>query len=136
MSAPSATKRQGMGNERKDGKGKNMTTNEILKEIHAALVEKAAQRIAIEGKAKVAAEIGNAIIDYGKLWTKGLSNDGKLSGDETEKITGKFDALIDEHVPAYSGSGVGIAWNGLSFFGLGWKGLKHYLAKWFKLDLK
>ena len=113
-----------------------MNTNDILREIHAALVEKAKERIAIEGKAKVAAEIGNAIIDYGKLWTEGLADDGKLSIDECLKIKQRFDGLVCTHVPAYSGSGVGIAWNGLSFLGLGWKGLKHYLAKWFKLDLK
>lgn len=112
-----------------------MTTNEILKEVHAALVEKAAQRIAIEGKAKVAAEIGSAIIDYGKLWTEGLADDGKLSSDEAKKITMKFDSLVDTHVPSYGGTGVNIAWNGLTIFGLGWVGLRKYLAKWFKLNL-
>lgn len=112
-----------------------MNTNEILKEVHAALVEKAKARIAIEGKAKVAAEIGNAIIDYGKLWSKGLADDGVLSDEECEKIKTKFAALADAHIPSYDGTGVKIAWSGLSLFGIGWKGLKHYLAKWFKLDL-
>lgn len=112
-----------------------MNTNEILKEIHGALVEKAKARIAIEGKAKVAAEIGNAVILYGKLWTEGLADDGTLSDEEAAKIKTMFAALADTHIPSYDGTGVKIAWGGLSLFGIGWKGLKHYLAKWFKLDL-
>lgn len=112
-----------------------MDTNDILKQTHAALVKKAKEHIAIEGKAKVAAEIGNAIIDYGKLWTEGLADDGALSTDEANAIQTKFAALVDSHVPSYGGTGVNIAWNGLSLFGIGWIGLRKYLAKWFKLDL-
>jgi len=113
-----------------------MDTNDILVEIHAALVRKAEDRIAIEGKAKVAAEIGNAIIDYGKLWTKGLADDGRLSPGECNAIAEKFNALVKAHVPAYSGSGVKYAWEGLTFFGIGWSGLKAKLRDWFKLDFE
>lgn len=112
-----------------------MTTNDILKEVHGALVKKAQTRIAIEGKAKVAAEIGDAIIEYGKLWTEGLADDGTLSDEEAAKIQTKFAALVDTHIPSCEGTGVNIAWNGLSLFGLGWKGIKAYLVKWFGLAL-
>ena len=47
----------------------------------------------------------------------------------------KFASLIDEHVPAADGMAVRIAWNGISIFGIGWKGLKHYCNKWFGLNL-
>ena len=112
-----------------------MTTNDILVEIHDALVEKAATRIKVDGKAKVAAEIGNAIIEYGKCWTEGLSDDGALSKEEAAAIRAKFNTIVTAHVPSYEGSGVNIAWNGLSLFGLGWKGLKSYLNKWFGLAM-
>lgn len=112
-----------------------MSTNDILITLHDALVAKAQERVAVEGKAKVATEIGNAIIDYGKMWTEGLADDGRLSDDERIAINGKFAALIDAHVPSVDGATVGIAWNGLSFLGLGWKGLKHYCNKWFGLNL-
>lgn len=111
------------------------STNDILKELHDALVEKAQVRVAVEGKAKVATEIGNAIIDYGKMWTEGLSDDGRLSDAERTAIDAKFASLIDAHVPAAEGTAVGIVWNGLTIFGFGWKGLKRYINKWFGLNL-
>lgn len=112
-----------------------MNSNDILKQLHDALVAKAQERIAVEGKAMVATEIGNAIIDYGKMWTEGLSDDGRLSDAECIAIDAKFASLIDAHVPSVSGAAVGVAWNGLSFFGIGWKGLKHFCNKWFGLSL-
>lgn len=112
-----------------------MTTNDILITLHDALVAKAQERIAVEGKMKVATEIGNAIIDYGKMWTEGLSDDGQLSDDERVAINGRFTALVEAYVPSVDGAAVGIAWNGLSFFGFGWKGLKYYCNKWFGLNL-
>lgn len=112
-----------------------MNTNDILKAFHDALVEKAQERVAVEGKAKVATEIGNAIIDYGKMWTEGLSDDGRLSDAERTAIDAKFASLIDAHVPAAEGTAVGIAWKGLTIFGFGWKGLKYYFNKWLGLNL-
>lgn len=112
-----------------------MSTNDILKTLHDALVAKAQGRVAVEGKAKVATEIGNAIIDYGKMWTEGLSDDGRISDAERAAIDDKFASLVDKHVPSVGGAAVGIAWNGLSFFGLGWKGLKTCCNKWFGLNL-
>ena len=112
-----------------------MNTNEILKTLHDALVAKAQECVAVEGKAKVATEIGNAIIDYGRMWTEGLADDGRLSDEERNAIDAKFASLIDAHVPAANSAAVGIAWNGLSLFGIGWKGLKTYCNKWFGLNL-
>ena len=112
-----------------------MNTNDILKTLHNALVAKAQERIAVDGKAKVAAEIGNAIISYGKCWTEGLSDDGRLSDVERTAIEAKFAAIVDVHVPYAKGTGVKIAWDGLSFFGIGWQGLKHYFNRWFGLGL-
>lgn len=113
-----------------------MNTNEILKNLHDALVAKAQECVAVEGKAKVATEIGNAIIDYGKMWTEGLSDNGRLSDAECWAIDAKFAELVDKHVPSADGAGVKIAWNGISIFGLGWKGLKAYVNKWFGLAIK
>lgn len=112
-----------------------MTTNEILKKLHDALVAKAQERVVVEGKVKVAAEIGNAIIDYGRMWTEGISDDGWISDAERTAIDAKFAELVDKHVPSAAGMAVGIAWNGISLFGIGWKGLKHYCNKWFGLNL-
>ena len=112
-----------------------MNTNDAIKQVHDALVAKAQERVAVEGKAKVATKIGNAIIDYGKMWTEGLADDGRLSDAERTAIDAKFASLIDAHVPDVGGTAVGIAWNGISLFGIGWKGLKHYCNKWFGLNL-
>ena len=112
-----------------------MKTNDILKTLHDALVAKAQERVAVDGKAKVATEIGNAIIDYGRMWTEGLADDGRISDADRTAIDAKFASLIDKHVPSVDGAAVGIAWNGLSLFGIGWKGLKHYCNKWFGLSL-
>lgn len=89
-------------------------TNDILKELHDALVAKAQVRVAVEGKAKVATEIGNAIIDYGRMWTEGLADDGRLSDEERNAIDAKFASLIDAHVHAADGTAVGIVWKGLT----------------------
>lgn len=112
-----------------------MSTNDILITLHDVLVAKAQERVKAEGKAKVAAEIGNAIIEYGKMWTEGLADDGCISDDERLAINAKFTSLIDAHVPSVDGAAVGIAWKGLSFLGFGWKGLKFYCNKWFGLAL-
>jgi len=112
-----------------------MSTNEILKKLHDALVAKAQERVTVEGKAKVVTEIGNAIIDYGRMWTEGLADDGRISNAERAAIDAKFASLVDSRVPSAAGVTVRIAWNGLSLFGIGWKGLKHYCNKWFGLRL-
>ena len=113
-----------------------MTTNDILKEVHAAMVTKVAERCKTGDKGKIAAEIGTAIIDYGKTWTEGIADDGELSSEERMRICAKFAEIIDAKVPAADGLGVSAAYNGITFFGLGFKGIKYYLNTWFNLGLK
>ena len=111
-----------------------MTSNRIIKLVHRAAVEKAAAKCALEGGNKTAVEIGNAIIAYGKQWTEGLANDGKIDQTEVDGICDEFDKIIEAHVPSVGGWSVGIAYYGFSI--LGFKGIKHYLNKWFNLGLK
>ena len=113
-----------------------MNSNDIIKQVHRAAVEKAAERCVVEGNSKTAVEIGNAIIAYGKQWTEGLANDGKIDKSEVDGICAEFDKIIETHVPSVDGMSVGIAYNGFSILGLGFKGIKHYLNKWFNLGLK
>lgn len=42
-----------------------MNTNDILKTLHDALVAKAQERVAVEGKAKVAASLKNILAYFG-----------------------------------------------------------------------
>lgn len=112
-----------------------METNEILKQIHAAAVAKAAEKCRVEGSAKTAIEIGREIVAYGQVWIDAFADDGMISGDEATRINAAFGGLVDKRIPNVSGKTVGIAWNGLSFFGLGWKGAKHYINKWFGFAL-
>lgn len=112
-----------------------MNSNKVVKDIHRSAVCKIADNIALTGNTQLAVEIGNAIIKYGQKWTAGLANDGRIDDDEIIGICSEFNALIDEHVPAVDNAAVGIVYNGISFLGIGWKGLKHYLSKWFGLSL-
>lgn len=112
-----------------------MESNEILKQIHAAAVAKAAEKCRVEGSAKTAIEIGREIVAYGQAWIDAFADDGTISGNEETRINAAFDELIDKRVPNISNSTVGIAWNGLSFLGIGWKGAKHYINKWFGFSL-
>ena len=45
-----------------------MDTNNILKDVHAALVEKAAAKCRVEGSAATAIRIGRDIVAYGQTW--------------------------------------------------------------------
>lgn len=112
-----------------------MESNEILKQIHAAAVAKAAEKCRVEGSAKTAIEIGREIVAYGQAWIDAFADDGKISQVEATRINAAFGGLIDKRVPNVSNSTVGHAWNGLSFFGIGWKGVKFYVNKWFGFSL-
>ena len=112
-----------------------METNEILKQIHAAAVAKAAEKCRVEGSAKTAIEIGREIVAYGQAWIDAFADDGTITGEEATRINAAFGGLVDKRVPNISNSTVGIAWNGLSFLGIGWKGAKHYINKWFGFAL-
>lgn len=112
-----------------------MESNEILKQIHAAVVAKAAEKCRVEGSAKTAIEIGREIVAYGQSWIDAFADDGTISGEEATRINAAFGGLVDKRIPNVSGKTVGIAWNGLSFLGLGWKGVKFYVNKWFGFSL-
>ena len=112
-----------------------METNEILKQIHAAAVAKAVERCFFEGSAKTAIETGREIVAYGQAWIDAFADDGTITQVEATRINAAFGGLIDKRVPNITGKTVGIAWNGLSFFGIGWKGAKHYINKWFGFSL-
>lgn len=117
-----------------------MNTNEVLKKIHKAAVQKAAVKCAVDGSARSAVEIGNAIIAYGQKWTEGIADDGKLSEAEIGKIQDAFELVLDRYVPALENSAVDIVYNGvdswlLRLLGVSFQGLKHYLNKWFGLNL-
>ena len=112
-----------------------METNEILKQIHAAAVAKAAEKCRVEGSAKTAIEIGREIVAYGQVWIDAFADDGTITGEEVTRINAAFGGLVDKRVPNVSGVMVGIAWSGLSFRGIGLKGAKHYINKWFGFAL-
>lgn len=113
-----------------------MDTNNILKEVHAALVEKAAAKCAVEGNAKTAIQIGRDIVAYGQAWMDAFADDGKVSDKEKDNILIAFAGILDKHVPTVENSAVKIAWNGLSFFGIGWAGLRKKLNEWFALGIE
>lgn len=112
-----------------------MCTNDILCEIHAALVAKARERCRIEGNNKAALEIADAMMAYGKLWSEAFANDGVISLSEEKTICAEGEKIIRSRIPSIDNSGVKIAWNGLSLFGIGWVGLKAKLKDWFGLSL-
>ena len=112
-----------------------MESNDIIKKIHREAVRKVAAKCAVEGGGKTAVEIGNAIIAYGKTWTEGLANDGVIDEEEIANTCAVFDALVDKNIPNIDGVGVSVAYNGFTIFGFGFKGIKHYLNKWFGLGL-
>ena len=113
-----------------------MNTNDMLKDVHAALVKKAAEKCAVEGSAKTAIQIGRDIVAYGQAWMDAFADDGKVSEEEKDKILFAFADILDKHVPAAENSAVKIAWNGLSIFGIGWAGLRKKLNEWFGLGIE
>lgn len=112
-----------------------MSTNDILCELHAALVAKARERCRVAGNNKTAIEIADALMNYGKLWSEAFANDGAMDDVEQLAIIAKGDEIIRSKVPSINNSGVKIAWNGLSLFGIGRSGLKAKLREWFGLSL-
>jgi hypothetical protein len=112
-----------------------MDTNNILKDIHAALVEKAAAKCRVEGSAATAIRIGRDIVAYGQTWIDAFADDGKISEAEKDNILAAFSDVVEKHLPPVDNSAVKIAWNGLSIFGIGWAGLRSKLNDWFGLKL-
>lgn len=114
-----------------------MNTNDCIKQVHAALVAKAKVKCAIEGNNKLALEVSGKVAEYGAAWAAAFGDDGKLDDDEERMLTAKFNAIIDAYVPAFDDPIVESAWDGFSILFVNvFKGVKHYLNKWFALGLK
>ena len=112
-----------------------MNSNDCIKMVHNALIDKLAERCAVDGNARYAIEIGRDLAAYGQRIAAAFADDGKISDVEKEDICAQFAEKVVPHIPAVDNSGVSIAWNGFTFFGLGWKGLKYHLNKLFDLGV-
>lgn len=110
-----------------------MTTRDIVKKVYAAFVKKAAERSFEDKNTKVALEIGGDVAAVGQTWIDSFK-DGNINVTEEQNLNAVFGSAVDRWVPEQGGIGVSLLWNGISIFGFGWKGLKHYLEKWFGLD--
>lgn len=114
-----------------------MDTNDAIKKVHAALVEKAKAKCAVEGNNKFALEVGGKVAEYGSAWASAFGNDGVLDDDEELQLVAKFNALVDAYIPKKDGVLVDKAWNGFSILFINvFKGVKNYLNEWFGLELK
>ena len=108
-----------------------MTTNEAFGEIHDHIIAKIKAQCAIEGNKQKAVVIASDIIAYANTISDSFADDGRISEEEEAKIDGAFRVILEKNVPKVGGIGVSFAWNGI----LWWKGIKHYLNKWFNLGL-
>ena len=112
-----------------------MNSNDIIKKIYAASITKQKKHCIEDGTAKTAVEIGNDVIEVGQTWTSAFQNDGKIDDDEEKKMNEVFGAKVDKWIPNVSGVSVTFLYEGFTFFGIGWKGLKYYLNKFWDLGL-
>lgn len=110
-----------------------MSTNDILCELHAAIISKTRERCRVEGNNKAAVEIVDAVMAYGKLLSESFANDGIIDEAEERLLCEKGSEIIRENIPSVESASVGIAWNGISLFGIGWVGLRKKFAEWFCL---
>ena len=116
-----------------------MTTNEMLSKLHLAIVQKVAVSCAADGSAKRAIEIGNDIIAYGKAWTEGFADDGRLDDAEIGKVQDAFEGLTKKYIPDFADPAfTDLLWNGLGgfsgwcvkkLFGLEFRGLPYLIEK-------
>ena len=112
-----------------------MTTNDILAEIHAALVDKV-QALGTAGeRTKLAADIGAALSRYANLWTEAYANDAKVDDIEADLIK-KEGARHIYRLPYVESRAVKWAWEGKRI--LFWKipSVKAILADKFGLKFK
>ena len=112
-----------------------MNSNDIIKDIYAAILKKQKKHCIEDGTAKTAVDLGNDVIEVGKTWTDSFANDGKIDDAEEAKMNEVFAAKTDKWIPNVSGVVVSMLYNGVTFFGIGWKGLKYYLNKMWDLGL-
>ena len=112
-----------------------MTLKEIVSTVHAAFVAKAQKKVAAGESAQTFAEVGGDVVEYGGKWCAAVANDGKLDDTEVVKIRTEFDERFLKRVPEVKGIGLTLLWEGVTLFGIGFKGVKWYLNKWFELGL-
>ena len=112
-----------------------MSSNDLIKQVYSKIIEKQKKHCVDDGTAKTANEVGNDVIEVGQTWTSAFQGDGKIDDAEEEKMKSVFNAKVDKWIPNVSGLVVKFAWEGITFFGIGWKGLKHYLNKFWDLGL-
>ena len=114
-----------------------MTTNDCIKQTHAAIVAKAKAKCAVDGNNKLALEISGKIAQYGSAWAVAFGNDGKLDDVEERELIAKFNSIVDTYIPNRDGVLVDKAWNGFSILFVNvFKGVKNYINDWFGLELK
>jgi len=112
-----------------------MNSNDIIKKVYAAIVRKAKKDIAAGESAQIAVDVGNDVITVGQTWTSAIGDDGKISDTEEQNMNNVFGSVVDKRIPNTSGATVTFLYEGFTIFGIGFKGLKFYLNKWFGLDL-
>lgn len=85
----------------------------MIGKVHLAIVQKVAVKCAADGNARRAIEIGNDIIAYGKAWTEGFADDGRLDNMEIGKIQDAFGDLLQKYVPDCDNQKLtDVLWNG------------------------
>ena len=112
-----------------------MTTNEICGEIHDHIIIKVKEQCSIDGNNKKAIALADDLMAYAKTISEAFADDGRISDIEEAKIDGAFRIFLDKNVPTVGGMGVSLAWNGINLIVWSFKGIKHYLNKWFNLGL-
>ena len=112
-----------------------MTTNDILAQIHAALVDKVQSLGTAGERAKLAADIGAALTRYANLWTEAYANDAKVDEIEADLIK-KEGARHIYRLPCIDSWAVKWAWEGKRI--LFWKipSVRSILADKFALKFK
>lgn len=111
-----------------------MNSNDMIKKVYAALVRKAEKKSFEDKTTKVALEVGGDVAAIGQAWIASFK-DGNINIDEEQTLNAVFGSIVDKWIPKQEGIGVTLLWNGFSLFGIGWKGLRYYLEKWFDLNL-
>lgn len=106
-----------------------MDTNEEIKQLHAALVRKVAEKCAVEGSAVTAIAIGNDVMQYGAKWMDGFSNDGKIDESEMKVICESFNGIVDNRIRNQHFASLG-------FVAILWRFVKSSIVRKFSLDLR
>lgn len=110
-----------------------MNTNDIIMEIHGAVLSKIRENCKVSGNKQYAMQISADIIEYAKTIANAFGDDGMINEVEAETINGSFAVIVKKYIPSIENKSVKIAWNGVNLLICKIDGLKSYLAKWFGL---